>query len=113
MKSVPKYPPSYSIGNCYSLNATCTIETVCGGFDGSVPNQSSRFVEAIFVHAGVVHLLVNLIAHFHLGTHVERVLGSVRFLFVYVGSGVWGFILSATLSGSLSCKYVISLLYSD
>lgn len=46
-------------------NATCTMSEVCGFGGFSSPqeaNQAFRFVLPIFLHAGVVHLLLNGLA---------------------------------------------------
>lgn len=109
MRSVAKYPPTSSIGNCYTEGSSCTIEAACGfgGFNGAEPNQSFRFFVPIFLHAGVVHIVLNLINYFQAGPHIERTLGTIRFVILFLGSGIWSFILSATLSGTLSCKSII------
>ena len=41
-----------------------TMSDICGfgGFPATEPNQSFRFVLPIFLHAGVLHLLLNLLA---------------------------------------------------
>lgn len=95
------------LGNCYaSIESTCTVEQVCGfgGFGGQAPNQSFRFFTAIFLHAGVVHILMNLITHFQFGSEIERRLGFIRFAILYFITGIWGFILGGVLSGETVCK---------
>ncbi|KAI8076655.1 rhomboid family-domain-containing protein [Gilbertella persicaria] len=111
MRSIPSYSASTSISNCYaSTESTCTIEELCGfgGFQGGTPNQSFRFFTSIFLHAGIVHILMNLITHFSLGSDIERILGSIRYAILYLGSGVFGFVLSALLAGptvsSMGCS---------
>lgn len=46
----------------------------------------SRWVTAGFVHVGFAHLLFNMVTLYFFGPYVEAVLGSVRFLIVYLGS---------------------------
>lgn len=45
---------------------TCSLEDMCGfgGFDGKAPDQTFRFVLPIWLHAGVVHALLNLLCVF-------------------------------------------------
>jgi membrane associated rhomboid family serine protease len=107
MRETTQYPPSTLFGNCYqSLESTCTVEEVCGfgGFNGQPPNQAFRFFVPIFLHGGVVHILMNMITHLQLGGEVERNLGLLRYIVLYFVSGIWGFVLSAVLSGITSCK---------
>ncbi len=53
-----------------------------------------RLVSAIFVHIGVIHLLFNSYALIFIGPLIEELLGRERFLVIYVGTGVLGFVLS-------------------
>ena len=46
----------------------------------------SRWVTAGFVHVGLAHLAFNMITLFFFGPYVEQILGSGRFLVVYLGS---------------------------
>ena len=53
-----------------------------------------RLVSAIFVHIGVIHLLFNSYALIFIGPLIEELLGRERFLVIYVGTGVFGFVAS-------------------
>lgn len=54
-----------------------------------------RLVAPIFLHAGLIHLAFNSLVLFDLGPRVEETYGSARFLFLYLVTGVAGFIVSA------------------
>ena len=51
-------------------------------------HQYWRFITALFLHYGIIHLLFNLFALYILGPPLERVFGAVRFLLCYVISGL-------------------------
>jgi membrane associated rhomboid family serine protease len=53
-----------------------------------------RLIAPIFIHAGAIHLLVNMYSLFAIGPAVERFFGRARLLAVYLLSGVAGVILS-------------------
>ena len=57
-----------------------------------------RLVTPIFIHAGVLHLAVNMYSLFVIGPAVERFFGRVRLLVVYLLSGVSGVVLSLALN---------------
>lgn len=65
-----------------------------------------RFITPIFLHIGLLHLLMNTLALYYLGTTVERIYGNLRFLFIYLFAGFAGslasFIFSPTLSAGAS-----------
>jgi rhomboid protease GluP len=49
-----------------------------------------RLITPIFIHAGILHLLLNSYALWVVGTQVEKLYGSARFLLIYLLSGVGG-----------------------
>ncbi|KAM0792842.1 hypothetical protein ACM66B_002608 [Microbotryomycetes sp. NB124-2] len=76
----------------------CTMSDVCGfgGFDTPQDaNQSFRFFVPTFLHAGVVHLLVNVLVQCFSSAMVERMMGTPKFLVLYLLSGIFGFVLGA------------------
>ena len=61
-----------------------------------------RLLTAVFLHSGVMHLLFNLYALYTLGPLLEGYIGHLRFLAVFVVSGLYGSLLSYAFSGSIS-----------
>lgn len=57
-----------------------------------------RLVTSMFLHGGIVHLLLNGWGFFQLGTLFETWLGSVKLLLVYFVSGIAGSLASAFFS---------------
>lgn len=53
-------------------------------------NQWWRFVAPIFLHAGLVHLLVNMYALWMIGPLVEKLYGSAKFVMFWVLTGIAG-----------------------
>ncbi|MEK6302515.1 MAG: rhomboid family intramembrane serine protease [Acidobacteriota bacterium] len=47
-----------------------------------------RFVTFNFLHIGLMHLMFNSSALFQIGPQVEEAYGSLKFVFIYVGTGV-------------------------
>ena len=58
-----------------------------------------RLGTAMFLHFGLAHLAVNLWALWDAGRVVERLIGSWRFLVVYLGGGITGNLLSLAVHG--------------
>ncbi|BGP19040.1 hypothetical protein JCM10213_009250 [Rhodosporidiobolus nylandii] len=87
-----------------STDGTCTMSDVCGfgGFDitdgAGGPNQSFRFFVPIFLHAGVVHLILNMLAQCVSSAMVERMMGTPRFLVLYLAAGIFGFVLGGNFA---------------
>lgn len=49
-----------------------------------------RLVTPIFLHAGIIHLLMNMYGLWILGQYVERLYGSAKFVFFWIASGIAG-----------------------
>ncbi len=64
--------------------------------------QFWRLATSIFLHAGIVHLLVNMYSLYILGKQMEGFLGRFKFLIVYLGSGILGSLLSVVVHSSVS-----------
>src|SRR5450432_4212847 len=60
-----------------------------------VHGQLFRLVTPIFLHGGLIHIGFNMMVLLDIGPVVEEVYGSARYLFLYIATGVVGFILSA------------------
>lgn len=54
-----------------------------------------RLITAGFLHGGLLHLLMNTWVLFDLGTQVEEVYGTARYILFYIVSTIGGFLLSA------------------
>ncbi|ARK29388.1 rhomboid family intramembrane serine protease [Halalkalibacter krulwichiae] len=53
-----------------------------------------RLVTAMFLHIGFLHVLMNSLALYYLGSAVERMYGTVRFIFIYFVAGLAGSVAS-------------------
>jgi len=105
--------PHISKRNITNINVmnpnVCTINQMCGfGMKvGEEPNQWFRFFLPIFLHAGVVHIAINLSFQIRTGIQMERDFGTWRILIIYITSGIFGFAFGANYSGrttSVGCS---------
>lgn len=62
-------------------------------------NYLWTLVTHIFVHGGITHLIVNMLAFLSLGGLCEKIIGRKRFLWFYLISGVFAGILSVLFAG--------------
>src|SRR5699024_12785844 len=56
----------------------------------------------MFLHIGFLHLFMNMLALYYLGSLLERIYGSRRFILIYFLSGIGGSLASFALSTSVS-----------
>jgi rhomboid protease GluP len=63
--------------------------------------QPWRFVTAVFLHDGLLHIGFNMWVLMDIGPMVEELYGSARFLFLYVATGVFGYV-SSSFFGNFS-----------
>ena len=64
--------------------------------------QVWRLFTSMFIHIGLMHLLLNSYALFILGIEVEQLYGSLRFLVIYLLAGLWGSLASFAFGSALS-----------
>jgi rhomboid protease GluP len=57
--------------------------------------QPWRFVTAVFLHASILHIAFNMWFLMDVGPQVEELYGSARYLFVYVVTGIGGYVASS------------------
>lgn len=52
----------------------------------------------MFLHAGVIHYVINMLVQMTSSALIERQMGSIRFILLYLPSGIFGFILGGNFS---------------
>jgi membrane associated rhomboid family serine protease len=88
MRSIPEISSTPFLclndtGNTANAAATqtCTLEDICGfggfGNDG-IPNQTFRFFTPLWLHVGVVHLLLNGLVLLTSSALVEKQIGTLK-----------------------------------
>jgi rhomboid protease GluP len=75
----------------YRLGAMWPFDIVVGG-------EWWRLVMPIFLHGGIMHIFFNSWVLVDIGRQVEAVYGSPRYLFLYVLTGIGGFVVSMAWS---------------
>lgn len=85
-------------------NSVCNLSELCGLqgvpiVDGEfVPNQWYRVITPIFLHAGFLHIIFNMLLQLTMGASVERQIGWLKYSIIYMASGIAGFLLGANFS---------------
>jgi rhomboid protease GluP len=57
--------------------------------------QPWRLVMATFLHGSLMHIAFNMFVLMDIGPQIEEMYGSARFLFIYVATGIGGFLVSS------------------
>lgn len=82
----------------------CNLSQLCGM--GGIPivnstyfpDQRIRIVTPIFLHAGFLHILFNLMLQLAMGIAIEKHIGFIKYGLIYMLSGVGGFLLGANFA---------------
>ena len=61
----------------------------------NIPDQFYRVFTSLFLHAGLLHLLITLFVQIYLMRDMEKLCGPVRISIIYIGSGMAGNLASA------------------
>jgi rhomboid protease GluP len=59
-----------------------------------------RLITSVFLHAGIIHLVVNMYALYFIGSYMEPVLGKARYITAYVCAGIGASLTSAVWHNS-------------
>lgn len=62
-----------------------------------------RLLTSMFLHIGIMHLLCNMYSLYIIGKEVENVFGKVKYLIIYLLSGIAGSILSLAFNHNTIC----------
>src|SRR3989344_6544613 len=90
----------YSILLALVMIAVFILQTTFPNFTESLLlNQQAfpqiyRFITAIFLHGSLTHLIFNLFALILFGLILEKLIGSYKFLFIFLASGIIANIIS-------------------
>ncbi|OJT10109.1 hypothetical protein TRAPUB_13465, partial [Trametes pubescens] len=78
----------------------CSLEDICGfgGFHDKTPDQWWRFITPIFLHAGLIHYLLNMFAQLTASAQIEREMGTLPFLILYSAAGIFGNVLGGNFA---------------
>lgn len=58
--------------------------------------QPWRFVTAVFLHGSLLHIGFNMWVLMDIGPVIEELYGSARYLFMFIATGAFGYVVSAT-----------------
>lgn len=84
--------------NVCSLNELCGLDGLPIHNDAYQPDQWYRIITPIFLHAGFLHIIFNLLLQVTMGATIERAIGSIKYFVIYLASGIGGFLLGANFS---------------
>lgn len=74
--------PVVNLADPRLLNSSCSLSSICGMtafHQNQVPDQTYRLLTPLFIHTGLIHLIINLTVLIKLGAKVERIINSLRF----------------------------------
>ncbi|MGN8645479.1 rhomboid family intramembrane serine protease [Gracilibacillus sp. HCP3S3_G5_1] len=69
---------------------------------GMLDGEWWRLVTSMFLHIGIFHLAVNMLALYFIGTLVERIYGNIRFIIIYFFAGIAGGMASFAFNPSIA-----------
>jgi rhomboid protease GluP len=85
------------------MGATFFREGASRPMDVLIQGEYYRLLTAMFLHAGLLHILFNAYALYIIGSSIEPLFGHVRFAIIYILGGLSGSVLSVAL-GDLSAN---------
>jgi membrane associated rhomboid family serine protease len=94
------FPPPgggfFGLGNLGAINGPVLLRLGASLPLGINLAEPWRFVMAVFLHGSLLHIAFNMWILMDIGPVVEELYGSSRYLFIYVVTGIGGYILSSS-----------------
>lgn len=84
--------------NVCSLPQLCGLSGIPVVLSRYEPHQWYRIITPIFLHAGFLHIIFNLLLQVTMGASIERHIGVIKYAIIYLMSGIGGFLLGANFS---------------
>lgn len=84
--------------NVCNLSQLCGLSTIPQVDNMWIPHQWYRIFIPIFLHAGFLHILFNLLLQVTMGASVERHIGILKYAIIYILSGIGGFLLGSNFT---------------
>ncbi|KAK6455463.1 uncharacterized protein RJT20DRAFT_135465 [Scheffersomyces xylosifermentans] len=84
--------------NVCSLAELCGMSGVPTVDNKFIPHQWYRVITPIFLHAGFLHIIFNLLLQMTMGASIERHIGTLKYIIIYLSSGIGGFLLGANFT---------------
>ncbi|CAL1544072.1 unnamed protein product [Lymnaea stagnalis] len=81
---------------CSQVNC---FQEICGMIpfaNPDAPDQFYRLWTSLFLHGGIVHLLITILFQMWIMRDLEKLMGAIRITIIYIGSGVAGNLASCT-----------------
>lgn len=85
-----------------ALFIVCCVVFALTGYTADMGAEPWRIYGSMFLHAGVVHLAVNVIFGLSWGKPLERYVGPVRLPLIFVGGGVCAALAGLLVHGTIS-----------
>lgn len=84
--------------NVCSLSELCGLSGIPIKNDVYEPSQWYRIITPIFLHAGFLHIIFNLLLQCTMGGSIEKNIGYIKYFLIYFASGIGGFLLGANFT---------------
>ncbi|GFO31503.1 rhomboid-like protein [Plakobranchus ocellatus] len=85
--------------DAYLCSQVDCFEEICGMIpfaDSTHPDQFYRLWTSLFLHGGLVHLVISIMFQMYIMRDLEKLMGAIRTCIIYIGSGVAGNLASCT-----------------
>ena len=90
--------PQFKNATVNKFTGDITSDQLCGFSSG---NQWYRIIIPVFLHAGIIHLLLNAFFQLTLLKDLEKIWGFFRIIPIFIVSGAFSFLFGATYGNSL------------
>lgn len=84
------------------FNYVGVLSTFANYYEYIQKGEIWRLITSTFIHANLFHIFFNMYALFMVGPLIEKYYGKIKYLIIYICSGIFGSLFSVVLSNNLS-----------